>query len=102
MMGLAVALAGCEEDPNRLPFDGFYFKSKTSKFKDGLDEFTVTVFEATRSLDGARQAAGFEGTRYCIANYGTSKIVWAVGPQTALDALSVSDDQVVFSGRCNP
>lgn len=95
-------LAGCEEDPNRHAFDGVVFKAKTSKFKDGQENFTVRVEQAGQSVEGARQAGGFEGTRYCIANYGTSKIAWSVGPNAPDEALIFEDGALILQGQCTP
>lgn len=101
LLGL-LALAACNEDPNRLPFDGIYFKSKTSKFKDGQRDFTVSVFKASQSLEGAISAGEFEGTRYCIASYGTSRINWAIGPDTPRESLVLRDDTLTLQGQCDP
>ena len=102
--GAAIALAGCQanDDKDRLAFDGFYFKAKSAKIDDTLSGFTVAVFDASRSLVGARQAAAYEGVRYCIALDGTSRIRWQVGPNTPDDQLALVDDTVIFQGECNP
>ncbi len=100
-----VALGGCSrDDPNQVAFDGVLFKSKTGAIdkKVSRADFTVTVFEVSQSLDGARAAAGYEGTKYCVTNYGTSDIEWTVGPETEPGRLAVVDNAITFQGRCDP
>lgn len=99
---LAVLVAGCQQKKDRVAFEGIYFAAKTKKAGDDLAEFTSTIKGVSSSLDGALQAARYEGTKYCIANYGTSKINWRVGPETPQKQLVVVDDQITFSGRCDP
>jgi len=99
----ALLLAGCEEDPNLQPFDGVFFETKTSRFKDGKDQFTVTVDDAGQTIEGALAAGTFEGTRYCIANYGTSTIRWEIGPDTPREQLALAPDgSLTVAGRCDP
>ena len=63
-------------------------------------DFVVSVKDASVSLDGARAAGGYEGTRYCIANYGTSRIDWTVGPDTEPQNLVIDKDTLNFQGTC--
>lgn len=100
----ALALAGCDKKKEWEPFEGIYFKAKASPVdkKETLAVFTATVWKVSQSLDGARQAVAYEGTKYCIAKYGTSKIDWTVGPDTPVENLTVVDDKLTYSGRCNP
>ena len=102
---LMVAVAGCNKREDKLiPFDGQYYKVKSSPVdkKVTLADFTVSIREVSQSLDGAREAGGYEGIRYCIKNYGTSQIDWSVGPETAPQNLRIADDTLTFAGRCNP
>ncbi|MBK0328722.1 hypothetical protein I5535_15630 [Rhodobacteraceae bacterium F11138] len=107
-LGLIAALAvvsGCSgRNKNALAFDGVVFKARTKPVdkKVSRADFTATVFDVSRSLDGAREAARYEGTKYCIANYGSSLIDWSVGPETEPGRLSVADDAITFRGRCDP
>ncbi len=97
--------AGCVNRKDRLiTFDGIYFKARTGAVdkKVSLADFTTTIQGVSRSLDGARQAGRYEATKYCIEKYGTSKVKWSVGPDTPVDRLSVNEDTLTFSGRCNP
>lgn len=105
IIGTAVLIAACTpREDTREPFDGFYFKAKTSATdkKTDLALFTATISGVSQSLDGARQAGAYEGTKYCIAQYGTSQIAWTVGPDTDPKDLTIVDDKLTFSGRCDP
>jgi len=104
-VGALLLSAGCERREDKLePFDGFYYKAKASTVdkKISLADFTTTVWGVSQSLEGARLAGGYEGTKYCIAQYGTSKIKWSVGPDTAVESLRIVDDTLNFAGRCDP
>lgn len=99
----AVALvAGCNKKDNRVLFGGLYFKAKAAPIdkKKTLAEFTVSVKDVSQSLENARAAGGYEGTRYCIANFGTSRIDWVVGPETEPQKLAIDKDTLTFQGRC--
>lgn len=104
-LGLVACIAltvGCSKKDNRVLFDGLYFKAKAAPVdkKKTLTVFTVSVNDVSQSLDAARSAGGYEGTRYCIANYGTSKIDWAVGPETEPQKLAIDKDTLTFQGTC--
>ena len=100
-LALALSLAGCNSnDVNRTAFDGVYFKTKAKKLGDDLADFTVQIPGVSRSLEGARGAGEYEGTRYCIKNFGTSDITWVVGPETDPARLVIEKDTLTFQGRC--
>lgn len=94
------AMAGCESQDDRIYFEGLYFKTKAQPIdkKVTLADFSVTVKDAGVSLDGARQAGGYEGIKYCIEKYGNSQINWTVGPDT--EQLTLSDGDLVLRGTC--
>ena len=74
----AVTLSACaQNDETRLPFQGVYFKTKASKVDDDRQRFTVSVKNMSLAPQGAVEAGEFEATRYCITNYGTSRIIWS-------------------------
>lgn len=107
MMKLAVAgvvalgvLAGCTDSQNRIAFDGQYFRTKVSKVDKQRHVFTVRIRDVARSLDGAREAGRHAGVSYCVENYGSSKITWAVGPDTPPEELQIVDNTLVFQGVC--
>ncbi|MEM6939830.1 MAG: hypothetical protein AAF943_15080 [Pseudomonadota bacterium] len=95
-----VILAGCESRRNAIAFDEQYFRTNVSKVDGDRAVFTVRVRDVSRSLDGAREAARHAGNSYCIGNYGSSDILWTVGPDTPQEALPISDDAIVFKGVC--
>ncbi len=95
----ACAAASSEE---RVLFDGQYFRAKAKSVdkRKTPTEFTVVVKNASASIDGAREAGRFEGTKFCIQNFGSSRIVWKVGPDTEPQNLRISDDKLTFAGTC--
>ena len=101
----ALLLSACDnERKKRVAFDGVYFKSKTKPVdkKKTLSEFYTQIQGVSYSFDGAREAGRYEGTKYCINNYGTSNIDWKVGPDSDPSRLVVTDDSLTFLGRCDP
>lgn len=104
--GLMAALAACsgKQNQQRVQFDGHYFpaKAKPVDKKTTWAEFTVEVDRVSQSLDGARAAGEYEGIRYCLtkAKYGSSKIDWAIGPETPVDQLVIDRDTLTFRGTC--
>lgn len=102
LAGLLTVTAGCNQKDKRTLFDGMYFKTKAAAVdrKVTLADFTVTVKDVAQSLDAARQAGGYAGTRYCIENFGSSRIDWAVGPDTEPGRLTIADNTLVFRGTC--
>ena len=104
-VGALLVSAGCAKREDRLlPFDGFLYKAKAGPVdkKVSRADFTATVWEVSQSLEGARQAGHYEATKYCIKEYGSSKVAWSVGPDTPPENLRIVDDTLTFSGRCDP
>ncbi|WP_209504448.1 MULTISPECIES: hypothetical protein [unclassified Ruegeria] len=105
---VVLALAGVsacglvKPSADRLLFDGksFRTKAKVVDKKTSPADFTVVVKGVSASLDGAREAGRHEGTKFCIQNFGSSRIAWKVGPDTDPQKLSISDDQLTFAGTC--
>ncbi|GAA6181025.1 MULTISPECIES: hypothetical protein [unclassified Shimia] len=82
-------------------FDGVYYKAKSQKVaKEERDHFTVTVSRVGQGLSGARQAGAHEATKYCIKEYGTSKIDWVVAPDS--ESVIPVDDKIQLEGYCRP
>lgn len=100
VMALGV-LAGCTDSKNRIAFDGHYFRTKVQKVDGQRDVFTVRIRDVARSLDGAREAGRHAGVSHCVENFGSSDIVWSVGPDTPPESLSIEDNTLVFSGVCD-
>lgn len=93
-------LTGCTSREDRIAFDGKYFRTKLSKVDGQRDVFTLTVKNASQSIDGAREAARYEATVYCVNTYGSSDITWVVGPDTPPENLRLVDDSLTFQGSC--
>lgn len=104
MLLLVVAtVAGCARIDNLgrkkgVLFDGHQFRTRVEKTADAGEEFQVTVFRASQSVEGARQAGAYEAVRYCIQQFGSSDATWTVGPDS--EGLTVVDDTLTFQGRC--
>ncbi|WP_137699947.1 hypothetical protein [Marimonas lutisalis] len=81
-----------------LYFDGQQFRARLEQLGDEHKEFAVSVFNVSKSLEGARQAGAYEATRHCIEYFGNSDIEWDVGPED--ESLTVQDDTITFRGRC--
>ena len=62
--------------------------------------YTLRVRNASQSITGAREAARYEATVYCVTNYGSSDIKWVVGPDTPPENLRLVDDALTFQGAC--
>jgi len=98
----ATALLACTPKDKRILFDGHYFKTKAKAVdrKVSVAEFRVEVKNTGQSLEGARAAGAYAGTRYCIENYGSSQIVWARGPEDEPQNLVFDRDSLILQGTC--
>ena len=99
---LALLLAACDSEDDRVLFDGVSFRAKTSKVGEDRTQFSAVVFKALQSIDSAREAGRYEGTKYCIKNYGSSRIDWTLGPDDPEEALQIRDGDLLLQGRCAP
>lgn len=99
-----LALAGCTKREDRILFEGVYFPAKAKAVHKKVDrrDFTVEVKDAGVKLSGARAAGAYQGTRYCIENYGTSRIDWVVGPETPITPEPGPKGTLVLQGKCRP
>lgn len=107
ILGAAAALSvisACtvSSSSDRVLFDGQFFRAKAKHVdkKAMPTDFTVVVTGVSASLDGAREAGRYEGTKFCIKNFGSSSIEWKVGPDTEPQNLRISDDKLTFAGAC--
>lgn len=99
---MAVALVvGCEKRSERVAFDGQFYNSKAKKVDGDLSQFQVSVSPVSQSLTGAKEAGRYEATKYCIKNYGTSDIIWAVGPDAEDTALPIEKNSLYLRGQCD-
>lgn len=104
-LGVLTIVSACgivSPSDDRILFDGkpFRAKAKAVDKKKAPADFTVVVNGVSASLDGAREAGRYEGTKFCIAAFGTSKIDWKVGPETEPQNLRIADDKMTFAGTC--
>ena len=97
---LVAACSGTMRNVNAVKFDGHYFAGRASKNSADPHDFSVRIRNAAKSIAGAREAARYEATIYCIEQFGTSDIVWSIGPDD--EAISLSNRSLTLAGRCNP
>ncbi len=105
VMTAATLLAACGEAPssaNRVAFDGEFFRASAKHVnkKASPSEFTVTVNGVSASLDGAREAGRYEATKFCIRNFGSSRIDWKLSPDAEAQNLRIENDKLTFAGTC--
>ena len=97
---LVAACSGTIRNVNAVKFDGHYFAGRASKNSADTHGFSVRIRNASKSIAGAREAARYEATIYCIEQFGTSDIIWSIGPDD--EAISLSNRTLTLAGRCNP
>ncbi|WP_232796480.1 hypothetical protein [Roseovarius salinarum] len=103
LIALPALLGGCgnmTEFSDRMYFDGNYYPAKVKHDRENRRIFTLTVRRIGQGIEGAREAARYEGTRYCVDEYGTSEIAWVVAPDAPLEELPISDGKMVLQGKC--
>ena len=102
-LAVLTAVTGCGDvlwNQEKVLFEGVEYKHKSSAVsRDDKRSFEVQVRPVSASMVGAREAGKYEGTRYCIQNYGNSDIKWQVGPDSQV--LPVENDTLTLRGRCN-
>ena len=97
---LVAACSGTIRNVNAVKFDGHYFAGRASKSSADPHGFSVRIRNAAKSIAGAREAARYEATIYCIEQFGTSDIIWSIGPDD--EAISLSNRSLTLTGRCDP
>ncbi len=103
---LLAALAGCGQMGQGLArqqqttFDGQVFRGSATADREDRRRFVATVRDPSKSLEGAIEAAAYQGTRYCIQWYGTSDIDWEIGPDTPPEQFSAGAPTLSLTGRC--
>ncbi|SDW19948.1 hypothetical protein SAMN05444358_101196 [Ruegeria halocynthiae] len=105
VLAASLLVSACGNAPSkatRVAFDGIFFRANAKHVnkKAAPTEFTVTVNGVSQSLDGAREAGRYEGTKFCIENFGSSRIAWKVGPDTEPQKLRIENDKLNFAGSC--
>ena len=99
----SMLVAGCSgtiRNVNAVKFDGHYFAGRATKSSVDPHGFSVRIRNAAKSIAGAREAARYEATIYCIEQFGTSDIIWSIGPDD--EAISLSNRSLTLAGRCDP
>ena len=97
---LVAACSGNIRNVNAVKFDGHYFAGRASKNSVDPHGFSVRIRNAAKSIAGAREAARYEATIYCIQQFGTSDIIWSIGPDD--EVISLSNRSLTLAGRCDP
>ena len=97
---LVAACSGTIRNVNAMKFDGHYFAGRASKSSADPHGLSVRIRNAAKSIVGAREAARYEATIYCIEQFGTSDIIWSIGPDD--EAISLSNRSLTLAGRCDP
>lgn len=97
-----VSLAACGGGggDDVLTFDGQSYRTKISTERGSREQFIVTARPVSVSLEGAREAARYEATVYCVNRYGSSAISWAIGPDSPDEKLPISEDTLTLQGTC--
>ena len=96
-----IALSACTKKSERVLFNGNYYPTKAKTVDKGdRKSFAVSVRRVDQGLAGAKEAGRHGGKTYCLQNYGTSEIEWAIGPDTPDTALDLSGGRLVFRGAC--
>lgn len=95
-----LGLGACEDPQHAALFDGMRYTGRLQADKDDKRIFTATSAPVSQGLEGAREAARYEGTGYCVRKYGSSDIIWTLSPDAEATSLSVADDRLTVQGRC--
>lgn len=92
-------LMGCTSEAEKITFDGQFYRTKLSDL-DARHKFQVTASPVSASLLGAKEAARYEATVFCVNEYGSSAIRWVVGPDDADEVLPIANDTLTLEGAC--
>lgn len=99
---IAAGLGGCERAgifrSDQPVFDGQRFRGQVKTERLSRQNFTVTVFQVSKSAVGAVAAADYKAKQHCIQYFGTSEIDWIVGPDSR--PLPVAGDALTLRGVC--
>ena len=96
---MALTACGKTYTDKRIRFDGEIFRG-SAKAVDKKDRraFVATAGPVSKSLEGAREAVRYEGTKYCIKWFGISDIDWEIDPQA--ETVPIDNDKIVLNGTC--
>ncbi|WP_187428665.1 hypothetical protein ROLI_012360 [Roseobacter fucihabitans] len=99
IMMVGCVLAACSNEAEKISFDGQFYRTDLDQL-DARHEFRVTASPVSRSLLGAKEAARYEATVFCVNEYGSSAIKWVVGPDDPDEAMPISNDTLTLQGAC--
>ncbi len=105
LLGAALATSACSrlQKDDGVRFEGQRFQIKAKKLsKEDRSKFVATAAPVSVTLEGARQAAAYGGTEYCIKEYGTSLIAWDNAPDAPEEELQFDGNRLVVTGQCKP
>lgn len=102
LLAATCSLVACgERRDERVLFEGEYFRTKAARIdRSKRQDFTVQVGNISQSFQGALEAGRYEGTRYCIEEFGTSDIIWVSGPDDDPETLQIANDRLTLRGTC--
>lgn len=99
-LALLGSLGACTDPAKAILFDGMRYSGRLQADREDKARFSATAAPVSQGLDGAREAARYEGTRYCVRKYGSSIIDWSRSPDDEAETLSIVDDRLIVEGRC--
>lgn len=76
------------------------FRTTLKTSRGDRADMVITVRPVSVGYEAAAEAGRFEATKHCIRNFGSSDVVWQVGPDTPPSAVQVVNDTLTFRGRC--
>ncbi|MHA6325606.1 hypothetical protein [Roseivivax sp. CAU 1753] len=100
LMAATLGLAACGIGPERIAFDGEYYRAKASAPAKDRANFIATAGPVDKGFEGAAAAARYEAVRHCVRYLGTSVIDYAVPAGTPPTSLPRDGDRVVLRGTC--
>lgn len=92
-------LAACSNEAEKISFDGQFYKTDIDDL-DARHKFQVTAAPVSASLLGAKEAARYQATVFCVNEYGSSAIEWVVGPDDPDEVMSITNDTLTLQGAC--
>jgi len=81
-------------------FDGHFFRTNAKKVGDDRSTFEVAVRNATVAIEAAQEAGRVESAKYCIENFGSSTVDWAIGPDDDPETYVLDGNTLLLRGTC--
>lgn len=80
---------------------GLRFRTRIATTTEDGRGFSATTSGARRSVEGALEAGRTQGGAYCLRRFGTSTIVWTLGPDRPVEQVAMEGrDRVALTGTC--